>query len=863
MNMRILRSLFFVVALAAALAASAVPAKRVSRTVVQPDGTALTVVLRGDEHFHYLATTDGQPVAQAADGSFRYAVLTNGRLAPSNLQAHEPDLRSEAERQFVAANRTTLFEGIRQVRQQRQARVNERRAQRRTNGLAAGTSSRVPGLITDQTYSGEFRQLVILVNFSDTKMKHTASEWNNQFNQQGYNKNGHIGSVRDYFLDQSYGQLDLDFDVAGPYTVSKSVSYYGANDSEGNDKYAGALVAEACQLAAADGVDFSKYDWNGDGEVEQVIVMYAGYGEASGAAAYTIWPHQYYLSYSDYGKTYTSNGVKVDAYAVFQELSGTSGTQMDGIGTFCHEFSHCLGLPDFYDTEGDNFGMSTWSLLDYGCYNGPAGYEGSVPCAFTAYERACEGWLNLQELSEGCSVKNMAAITDSAQAYIIYNEAKTSEFYILDNHQQTSWDTYAYGHGLLITHVDYDARTWYNNEVNNTASHQRCTIVPADNSLAFTLSGLAGDPWPGTRKNTALTNTSSPAATLFNANSDGTKYLNKPITGIAESDGLISFTFNGGISIDTPEALPATDLTLSATDGNAFTAHWTAVPAATSYTLEVNEKSQAAGEILLSEDFATLGDGSHQNAGVDYSSKLDEVLSSTGWTGTKLFTGVYKNNFYGIKLGSGSATGTLTTPTIAAPSSGVATLYFVCTTYPNDELGLQVSGKGGASLAGVYTEEGAYAVSIPDVTDSFQISFSTTSSAKRAFIGAVALFDGEVSQEDAEAALDAQVSPRRTLYHGLFEGLTDTLYTVEGLTATSYTYRVKAVTADGESGWSKRVSVLLDGSDPSLAIIGLHGASQHPQATSRGIYDLTGRRVTNPTEGGLYIVDGQKVWIKK
>lgn len=864
MNTRILRFCLLLAAVAAAAAMQAVPAKRVSRTVAQPDGTALTVVLRGDEHFHYLATTDGQPLAQAADGSLCYAIMADGLLVPSDVQAHEPALRTEAERTFVDGNRASLLEAIRQVRQQRQAKVNERRTRHMANALSAEAPARVPGLTTSQTYSGTFRQLIILVNFSDKKMQHTADEWDNQFNQQGYSQNCHIGSVRDYFLDQSYGQLDLEFDVAGPYTVSEAMKYYGANDSQGYDKYAGALVAEACKLAADDGVDFSKYDWNGDGTMEQVVVMYAGYSEAAGAAAYTIWPHQYYLSESDYGQTFTSNKTEVDAYAVFAELSGTSDSQMDGIGTFCHEFSHCLGLPDFYDTQGDNFGMSTWSLLDYGCYNGPAGYEGSVPCAFTAYERACEGWLSLSELSEGCAVRDMAAITDSAQAYIIYNEGKKSEFYVLDNHQQTSWDTYAYGHGLLITHVDYDFRTWYNNEVNNAGSHQRCSIVPADNSLVFTLSSLAGDPWPGTRGKTELTDTSTPAAALFNANSDGTKYLHKPITRITESDGRISFTFNGGTVISTPEALPATALTLSPTNGNAFTAHWTAVPAASSYTLEVSEQGASEAEILLSEDFATFADGNHQRDAVDYSEKLDEVLSTAGWTGKKLFTGYYKGADNGIKLGSGSSVGTLTTPTLAAPASGVATLYFVCARYnENNALCLQVAGKGAASMAGVYTESGAYAVSVTGVTGNFQFSFSTTNAAKRAFLSAVAVFDGEVSQEEAEAALAAQDSQSRVLYHGLFEGLTDTVYTVEGLAGSSYTYRVKAVADDGESDWSDKVSVLIDGSDHALAIIGLRDASPRIQAGKSGVFDLTGRRVASPAKGGLYIVDGQKVWIKQ
>jgi len=535
----------------------AVPSKRVKHTATQPDGTQLTLLLRGDEHLHYYTCIDGTPVVLDADSTYRYAILTEGTLQASNLLAHDPALRSEEERTWVADNHTALTSKLDSLHRQRMARANALRLQRQPSSQLAARR-RLPGNFNNQTYKGTFRQLVILVNYSDRAMKHTAAEFNALYNQQGYNKNHHIGSVRDYFLDQSYGQLELDFDVAGPYTVSKKMSYYGSNDCSGNDKYAGALVAEACKLAAADGVDFSQYDWDEDGEMEQVIVIYAGYSEASGAAKTTIWPHQYYLSESDYGKSLTLDDTRVDAYAVFSELSGTSGSQLDGIGTFCHEYSHCLGLPDLYDTESSStFGMSVWSVLDYGCYNGPDFYEGSVPCAYTAYERACMDWLTPIELNQPCNVSRMAAITDSAQAYIIYNEANPDEFYVLDNHQQTSWDTYASGHGMLITHVDYDARSWYENILNNDADHLRCTIVPADGAFEYYYDsdyqqGLAGDPWPGTSGNTELTDTSTPAASLYNANTDGTYFLHKPLTNIEETGGLISFTFDGG---ENPDAI--------------------------------------------------------------------------------------------------------------------------------------------------------------------------------------------------------------------------------------------------------------------------------------------------------------------
>lgn len=836
----------------------AVPANPKKHVVTQSDGTQLTVFLRGDEHCHYFVCADGMPVVRAEDGNFHYAKFEDGKMLSTNVLAHEATLRSQTEEALVAESKADMLSSLSSLHSQRMARVNAMRAKRLPSKYNEAKSS-VPGNYNNKTYIGNYRQLVILVNYSDLKMQHTSTEFDNQFNQQGYSQNKHIGSVRDYFLDQSYGQLDLNIDVVGPYTVSKNMEYYGQNGSDDNDLYAGTLVAEACKLAKNDGVDFSKYDWDGDGEVEQVIVLYPGYSEASGAAKNTIWPHQYYLSYSDYGGSLTYDGKKIDAYAVFAELYGTSGSMMDGIGTFCHEYSHCLGLPDFYDTDGSNFGMSTWSLLDYGCYNGPYGYEGCVPCGYTAYERACQGWLTLTELSDPCYVSNMEAITDSAQGYIIYNEANQDEFYVLDNHQLTSWDKYAYGHGMLVTHVDYDEDVWFNNSVNNTASHQRCTIVPADNNLSMDYASyLAGDPWPGTSNKTELTNTSTPAATLFNANTDGKKFLNKPITDIVEKNGLISFTFNGGFSVDIPVAQEATDVSVSSTEGNSFTAHWSAVPDATSYTLEVSEVDTTS-TLILSEDFATFADGNHYNQGTDYSTKLDEVLSTTGWTGTKLFTGLEN----GIKLGSSSKVGSLTTPTLSAPTSETVTLYFVCAPYnSSSSLNLQVTGSGGLTLSNVYTQEGSYAVSVPDVTSDFQITFSTTSSAKRAYISAVAIFDGELTLDEVESKLSDSETKSATMhrdrYKQTFTGLTDTLYTVEGLSDALYTYRVKAVVGDkGESDWSNRVTV--DLKEAALAI----DSVQNLKPQSEGIiYDLTGRRVTHPVKGGLYIIDGQKVLLK-
>ena len=494
-----------------ALTMSAIPAKRTSKTVTLKDGRTVTLTHQGDEHCKFYLGSDGLRYRATESGTF--TLLSNAEFATMQK-------RAEARRATTA-----------QRREMRAQKANRR-------GIAPATEGQ---------YEGKKKGLVILVNFSDVKMKTAAPQtaFNNMMNQENYSKNGHIGSVHDYFKAMSYEKFDLEFDVVGPYNMPKTMAYYGKNDSNGEDVHPGEMIIEACKLADAD-VDFKDYDWDGDGEVDQVYVIYAGYGEASGdGVENTIWPHEWTLSeakLSGDGKgPQTYDGVTVNTYACSNELKGTYGTQMDGIGTACHEFSHCLGLPDLYDTSGSgNFGMDAWSLMDYGAYNN----DGDIPAAYTAYERMYAGWLKPTELTSETQVKDMKPITSSSDSYIIYNDKNRNEYYILQNIQQESWNSGAYGHGLLIIHVDYNANIWEGNTVNNTSNRQRCTIFHADNNTSTSASGLAGDPYPGTKKNTKLTDASNPAATLYNANTSGNKLMGKPITNITETFGQISFNFN-------------------------------------------------------------------------------------------------------------------------------------------------------------------------------------------------------------------------------------------------------------------------------------------------------------------------------
>lgn len=808
------------------LTASAVPARRTQRTLTLSDGTQVTATLSGDENYHYWKTADGR------------AFVMNEENIPQEIS-------------------------LQQAQSKLQTKVQARNAHR----IAKRTKHKAAWGAETNPISGERKGLVILVNYKDKKMQHTQAEYNDYFNKVGYSDNNCTGSVRDYFLSQSYGKFSLDFDVMGPVTLSKNLSYYGDNDSDGNDKHAAEMVAEAVKLAVS-GIDLKRYDWDGDGYVDQVYVVYAGYGEHADAPANTIWPHEFELSeaakYNDGPGAITINGVTIDTYACSSELRGSSGNKMDGIGTACHEFSHCLAIPDMYDTsaDGENFGMNVWDLMDYGSYNGEDGF-GETPAPFTSYERMYCGWLTPVELTQPCNVNDMPAITKEPVAYLIRNANPKfpGEYYLLENHQQESWDAYAPAHGMLVLHVDFNSNAWKQNTVNNVASHQRMTIIPADGKLSHY--NTAGDTWPGTSKKTALTDSSNPAAKLYNLNSNGRKFMGRPIENIAEKDGLISFTFDGGKALPqlaTPTALPATQVTASG-----FTAQWQKVEGATSYEVQLtatgNNEGSIEESILLDENFKGFNNGKTQDGNQDVANKLDEYTQTTGWTGLKLFT-TPRNE---VKMGSSSVAGRLTTPAVS-PSNGAITVVIVARWFNEKSNKLQIGyseGDGQTELLGKATlekEDAYFAVPIEDVSEGCQVVLF---SSNRAYVSRVIVLDGTFSDDDLSTLFKAPVKTigkRAQAHKSKSQTVTTaaTAYTFTNLTAdATYTYRVRAL-ADGfaTSNWSEPIQVSL--ATGIHEVTGADDASAQPAA----LYDLLGRRITGTPQRGIYIKDGRKIMVR-
>lgn len=849
-----------------AASAFAVPAKRVKRQVQQPDGSVLTVMLRGDENFHYTSTEDGQPLVQRADGAYCYATLdSNGKLTASAQVAHDVESRGAAELSFLNYY-TAESQKVRSLGMERAKQRNARRMARLANrGVVDASGKPVRRVMAGATggegigVTGKRKGLVILVNFKDKKMqsKHTQAEWNDYFNKVGYNKYGNNGSVHDYFYAQSYGKLDLEFDVIGPVTVSKNMASYGANDAQGNDIDPAGMIKEACELAyAKEKMDMSQYDWDGDGAVDQVYVIYAGYGEAAGGDANTIWPHEWDIQGGGY--SLVLGGQRIRTYACSSELNGGSGTYISGIGTACHEFSHCMGIPDFYDTAGGGcFGMDAWDLMDYGSYGGD-GYE---PTGYNTYEKWVSGWIEPTILTEPCYIKNMKPLSDAPEACVVFNEANKNEYYIFENRQLKGTDVALPNHGMLVIHVDYDQKVWFDNEVNNTSNHQRFTVVPADNKL--TSETVTGDTYPGTTKSTELTDTSKPAATLFNANSDGRKFLGKPVTDITEKDGLISFTFMGGVNLDAPQPKV---MNMTATS---FTGGWNAVDGAESYTVELREKSTQPSvdkAVKVSEDLSKWGEKLTAESNNDISADLDSKMQNKGWTGDKVFEcpGC-------AKIGTAKKQGNLTSPLITDNSSASVTIRLSSSVYGKDATDITVSllDNDDATIAEqTITMDGTMATIVFDNADMKDYKVMVQPK-KRGYIYFIGIYDGNYSAEDFQSM---NVAPKTAMKAAAqrFTGIKTTSYKFDKLTAgITYQWRVCAVAGDAMSKWSAWQTADL------ATWSGINGVTESAAQLAAGdlvkVYSSVGTALGTMTYGdfcrmalpaGVYVVKSAKITLK-
>ena len=535
----------------------AIPAKKSWKVVSQSDGTTIRVSQAGDEHLHYYITEDNVPLYKAADNRYCYLTIENGKLHNSGVLAHESAARSAKELQVM----NTIHDLAPIARQMA--------AKKRSAAKRCGRPNRLPSKDDRSVFKGSKKALVILAAFSDKSFSKgddaIVKFYDEVLNQEGYSQNGAAGSVHDYFKDMSRGEFGLTFDIVGPVKVSKSATYYGGpSPIMGGADHIGEFITEAIKKADEKcDIDWKKYDWDDDGEVEQVFVLYAGYGQATGGPTGTIWPNAWTLDEalqnSDGNGGFSIDGVFINQYACSNELYLDSGTVPMGLGVFCHEFSHCMGLPDMYDTNyGSTPTMGDWDLLAGGSYNGPQGI-GWCPAGWTSYERAYAGWLELTELKAGDIIKGMTSLEEAdGKAYVIYNDNHKDEYYLLENHKGMGWDKYTPENGLLIIHVDYDKDLFDNNIVNSKGEftpaegYDRYFTNDHPRMAPFSrVRSIQNDTYFYTYPMDAprgvvdsLTDTSKPAAELYNALADGSKLMGKPVYNIEkDDDGNISITF--------------------------------------------------------------------------------------------------------------------------------------------------------------------------------------------------------------------------------------------------------------------------------------------------------------------------------
>ena len=492
--------LFILTMLMVGTAIHAVPAKRgIWKTFTLKTGQTVQVQLCGDEFLHFWEDKDGN----------RYSYDTSDGLKPANMA----QLRTRA-----------------QVMRQQACPDNIIKKSLLTG--ANGSTS----LTRASSYMGKKRCLILLAQFSDKKftMNDPKAFYNRVANEPGFSEGNFKGSVADYFKAQSNGKFEMNFDVMGPYTLGEQ-AYYGKNEGDQQDVNVQAMISGCLGKAASEGIDFSPYDWDGDGEMEMVFVVYAGRGEATGGDVNTIWPH----------KGRMTNPVKcgnktLTNYACSNELSVSN--EVDGIGTICHEFSHCFGYPDAYDVNYTGlYGMGTWDLMCQGNYNG----NGFTPAGYTAYEKYAAGWITPIELKENTSVSGMKPLAEGGDAYIFKNPNNSDEYYLIENRQKKGWDAGLAGSGIIINHIDYNLKAWNYNIPNSMMSgindHERITLIPADNIKSD--KNEENDPWPYGNKN-RLANNTTPACNTYNLNTDGTKLMNIILSDMAiAADGTASFTF--------------------------------------------------------------------------------------------------------------------------------------------------------------------------------------------------------------------------------------------------------------------------------------------------------------------------------
>ena len=468
-------------------------------SIRQGDGTTIIVKMVGDEFHHYYTTLNGTPLRMDEKGMM---VEDASVVEPSEQARH-----------------------IRRATQQ---------------ATIAGS----------YPLTGSPKSLVILVNFADLKFKYTLADFQAMLTESGYSKNNGVGSARDYFIACSDSIFSPQFDCYGPVTLSQKYPYYDSHTSQ--------MIVEACNLVANQGVDLTQYDTDNDGRLDNVFVYYAGHNEAEGASSQTIWPHRSIVTTGDR----VQNKLIYD-YACTSELRGSAGNAMCGIGTFCHEFGHVLGLPDYYNTKNSQeYTVGSWDIMCSGSYNG----SGKTPPSYTAGERFQLGWIKPVQLKEA-GAYTLEPLETTGQAYLIaktdhnlsWENANPNEYWLLENRQNLGWDRHSTslpGTGMLIFHITYNAAAWGQNEPNNSYP-LRYDIEEAGGVKGYS---ATSDPFPGSY------NVSTFTPILHSG-----ELIEQPLTGIAKDGDNIIFSYKSKGFMFVPAEMPLMESTYNPDTKKSYT----------------------------------------------------------------------------------------------------------------------------------------------------------------------------------------------------------------------------------------------------------------------------------------------------
>ena len=506
----------------------------------QPDGAVISLYLKGDEKAHRMESEDGYSLLYDNNRTIVYAITNEkGDMIPSSVTARDIPLRSASDRAFL--------KGISKQLNYSSAQINTLRSIWKIAQNSLDTVSSQWRATT-----GEVRAVCALIDFPDKPFVKTREEFNNLMNQAGYSASGAKGSVNDYYLENSYGKLNLVITVAGPYSVSKKWDYYGENDTDGNDRpeRVQEFAREAAQLAFTDPtIHPADFDNDNNGFIDAFHIIYAGYGEESGGDPNSIWAHEYRLP-----TTLTFGGKRLNVYSCSPELRGRSGSNITHIGVICHEMCHIFGAPDFYDTDGGESGgefsgTGNWDLMGSGNWNN----SGACPAHINMYQKIQFGWVNPTVLDQSQIVTDIPNSAMNPVAYR-YNTSVSGEYFILENRQQIGFDRYVPGTGLLIYHVSITNADIQNNNV-NTGHPQKVYPVcasantnPTGTRLSYGSINSIGCPFPGISNQTSFTDYTIPAATSWSGTNTG-----KPLTEIQEQEETVSFRFS------MPDAEPVTN----------------------------------------------------------------------------------------------------------------------------------------------------------------------------------------------------------------------------------------------------------------------------------------------------------------